>query len=135
VRMYIDTEFNGFGGDLISMALVTEDDDEFYEVLECQHPTPWVKEHVMPFLHKKPVDMGTLQTNLAHFINQFNHINIIADWPDDIKYFCQALIIGPGKALSTPPITMSIRRDLNSENSELPHNALYDARALAQGDV
>jgi hypothetical protein len=135
MKIYIDTEFNGFGGNLISIALVAEDGQEFYEVLPCQNPVPWVAEHVIPFLEKDAVEMYVLQRSLQSFLWKFEHVHLIADWPDDIRYFCQALITAPGQALSTPPITMSIRRDLNSENSELPHNALYDARALAQGDV
>ena len=55
------------------------------------------------------------------------------DWPEDIEHFCAALICGPGMRINTPPLTMEIRRDLNGA-SQLPHNALADAKAnrLAQ---
>ena len=33
MNIYIDCEFNGFGGKLISMALCADDGREFYEVV------------------------------------------------------------------------------------------------------
>ena len=63
-KIYIDTEFNEFKGDLISLALVAETGEEFYEVLECKNPGPWVAEHVMPILEKDPIDRALFQTEL-----------------------------------------------------------------------
>jgi hypothetical protein len=42
MRYFIDAEFNGFGGQLISLALVPEDRDAvpFYEALPCTEPEP-----------------------------------------------------------------------------------------------
>lgn len=127
----IDCEFNDFNGDLISLALVAASGQEFYEVLECKNPAPWVSEHVMPFLEKEPITRSELQTNLQHFLKQFVEIEIIADWPDDIRYFCQTLITGPGCAISHPPIRFVLDRTLSSDGSSVPHNALHDARAIA----
>jgi len=45
MRFFLDTEFNGFGGSLISMALVPENDSlpEFYKELEMKEQLhPWV---------------------------------------------------------------------------------------------
>jgi hypothetical protein len=56
-------------------------------------------------------------------------MKIIADWPEDIKHFCDALITGPGLRLDTPPLTMEIRRDIDAV-SAVPHNALEDARGI-----
>ena len=134
-RVYIDTEFNGFNGRLISMALVAEDGNEFYEVLECRNPVEWVAINVMPFLGKEPVDVHIFQSKLQQFLHQYKSIELIADWPEDIKHFCNALITGPGNCLNHPPITMSIQQDLSSSESKLPHNALYDARAIADEDL
>jgi hypothetical protein len=132
MNIYIDCEFNGFGGQLISMALVAEDGNEFYEVLECYNPVPWVAENVMPFLNRDSVSSTMFKKRLAHFLNQYDELHIIADWPDDIRHFCQALITGPGTMLSTPSrITMEINRKINSI-SRIPHNALEDARANAE---
>jgi len=133
--MYIDTEFNEFKGELISMALVAEDGNEFYEVLECANPGSWVAVHVMPFLEKAPVDKRTLQAKLQMFLFKYDTIHLIADWPEDIKHFCETLITGPGVCLNYPPLTMECRRDLSSKDSKVPHNALHDARAIADQDM
>src|SRR5690242_10738105 len=130
MKLWIDTEFNEYMGDLISMALIDEHGVEWYQVLECPDPKPWVAQHVMPFLGKEPVGAVTFRTLLAAFLNQYPTIHVIADWPDDIKYFCAALVMDGGYRINTPPLTMEIRRDLNSEGSLIPHNALADARAL-----
>jgi len=37
--------------------------------------------------------------------------------------------------LNYPPITMESRRDLSSGDSKVPHNALHDARAIAEQDI
>lgn len=129
MNIFIDVEFNEFGGELISMALVAGD-DIFYEVLYCAEPKSWVKEHVMPVLEKKPITKELFQTRLAAYLNDFQTIHIIADWPDDIKYFCDTLITSPGERLNTPPLTMEIRRDIDSSKSTTPHNALADAIAI-----
>ena len=52
MRYFLDVEFNGFCGELISIALVPELDGAapFYEALDCAKPTPWVAEHVLPVL-------------------------------------------------------------------------------------
>jgi len=129
MNLYIDTEFNEFGGSLISMALVSECGREFYEVLHCAEPGEWVAEHVMPILGKAPITGSQLQAKLQNFLRQFEAIHVIADWPEDIQHFCHALITGPGMRLDTPPLTLEIRRDLDAE-SALPHNALADARGI-----
>jgi len=130
-KVFIDTEFNGFNGDLISMALVSVNGYEFYEVLECQTPVAWVAEHVMPFLEKEPIDKNIFQAKLQQFLYLHKEVTIIADWPDDIKYFCESLITGPGTAINHPPINFVLDRMLSSADSKVPHNALHDARAIA----
>jgi hypothetical protein len=132
IKIFIDTEFNEFQGDLISMALVTESGYEFYEVLECKNPGPWVTEHVMPILEKEPVTKEVFVEKLQYFLSHYDSISIIADWPDDIRYFCESLITGPGMAISHPPITFILDRTLSSGDSKVPHNALHDARAIAE---
>lgn len=131
MNIYIDTEFNSFQGELISVALCAEDGQEFYEVLHCKDPHVWVEKHVMPILNKAPLPTySALQDKLQVFLRQYKRINIIADWPDDIRYFCELLITGPGENFNRPPTTMEIRPDLCNDNSKIPHNALEDARAI-----
>lgn len=130
MNIYIDCEFNGFGGELITMALVTKDNNIFYERLACHNYTPWVEEHVVPHIvDMKILSLNEFQHKLENYLSQFKKINIIADWPDDISYFCKALITSNiCTRINTPPLTMEILR-LDSE-SKIPHDALEDAKAL-----
>lgn len=129
MNIYIDCEWNGTGGRLISMALVAEDGREFYEVLICETPVEWVAKNVMPILNKKAIPFVDFDRKLELFLSQFESLNIIADWPEDIERFCAALIVAPGERLNTPPLSMEIIR-IDAE-PKIPHNALEDARGIA----
>lgn len=128
MRLFLDCEFNEFKGALISMALVSEDGREWYEVVPCELPGAWVTENVMPILGKQAIPVRQMQESLQRFLHGFDKVHVVADWPEDIKHFCDALITGPGIRLNTPPLTMEILR-IDAE-SALPHNALHDARGI-----
>jgi hypothetical protein len=128
MNLWIDCEFNSFKGELISMALVDEVGNHFYEVLPCADPHPWVAENVMPILGKPAVSMEEFQMRLCHFLAQYESVHVIADWPEDIGHFMAALITGPGTRLPTPALTMEVVRV--DAPSDLPHNALEDARGI-----
>jgi hypothetical protein len=128
MKLFIDGEWNSYGGELISLALVPEIGEHFYEVLGCKNPDPWVAENVMPKLRKIPITMSLMQEKLEAYLSQFESIHIVADWPEDIMWFCKVLITGPGTRINTPPLSLEILRvDTVSTN---PHNALADAGAL-----
>lgn len=129
MKLFLDCEFNGFQGELVSMGLVDENDNIFYQVLPCLHPVPWVTNHVLPILNKAAVDRIKFQQELAWYLRQYEHIEIIADWPEDIAHFCNMLITGAGRRMNVPPLTLTLCTDLNPI-SELPHNALEDAKGL-----
>jgi len=145
MRIWIDTEFNGFEGALISLALVDEEGRSFYGILPCLDPQPWVEQHVIPVLDKCHArvpygkrfrleahaagNLGELQQLMGAWLRQYDAVHLVADWPEDIAHFCRALITGPGTRLETPALTMEIRRDLDAV-SLVPHNALEDARAM-----
>lgn len=125
----MDCEFNGFKGKLISMALVAENGQEWYEVIPCDDPVEWVAENVVPILNREPLkNMRELTSSLFQFLHQFKAVHIVTDWPEDIQHFCEALITGPGERISTPPLTMEVLRI--DAKSEIPHNALADARGI-----
>lgn len=144
MKVTLDTEFNGFGGQLISIALVPETlDDIFYEVLPCDNPDPWVAKNVIPVLNQEPIhsDFSLAKSVLQHRLqNWFKHIQlqsndveIIVDWPDDIRYFCELLITGPGYMIATPKkLSFTMDRSLpeTSIHSKIPHNAREDALSL-----
>jgi hypothetical protein len=133
MRIFIDCEYNGFGGELISMALVAENGKEFYEVTwpgdyTSRKASDWVEKNVVPKLEKERITQSHFLLKLYQFLGQFDSIHVIADWPEDIHHFCMALLTGPGMRMDTPPLTMEVVRiDTVSKN---PHNALADARAL-----
>jgi hypothetical protein len=135
MKIYIDTEFNEFRGELISMALVAEDGAEFYEVLECENPGSWVAQNVIPVLNKATVPHYLFKMKLFGFLNWFDSIHLVADWPEDIKHFCEQIITGPGDMMNIPSFTCEVRRDLSTKNSKILHNALADARALMEADT
>jgi hypothetical protein len=135
MKIYIDTEFNEFKGDLISMALVADDGSEFYEVLECKNPGPWVTLNVIPVVNKDTVPEYIFKAKLFNYLGWFDSIHLVADWPEDIQHFCDQIITGPGEMMNIPSFTCEIRRDLNTKNSKILHNALSDARALMEADI
>lgn len=131
MKLFIDCEWTDENGELISMALVPEDASikNFYEVLEfsvhiCH---PWVRENVVPIINKEPISKSLFEQRLTAFLCQFSDITIIADWPEDIAWFCRSLITGPGLRIVCPPLKMEICNI--SGNSLQPHNALWDALA------
>jgi hypothetical protein len=137
--IFIDTEFNGFGGELISLALVTNTGQDFYEVLQPTKPiVHWVKENVMPILEKDPISKEVFHVKLYHYLMEVSFfgqepLTIIADWPDDIKYFCESLITGPGTCITTPAkMNFVLNRNLSSRQSRVPHNAYHDAIAIME---
>ncbi len=135
MRYFLDAEFNGFGGELISLALVPEDAGvpPFYEAITCAAPTPWVAEHVLPVLRTTPLSPSDLADRFADYLIDDEAPLLVADWPEDIAHAARLLITGPGRM---KPIR-SIRFELvdpallfSDIPSVIPHNAHSDATAL-----
>lgn len=137
MRYYLDTEFNGFGGALISLAIAPADPSlpSFYRVVEHVGPIdPWVAQHVVPFLGEPPRQRGDVAAELALFLAGVpGPVTIVADWPTDFEHLLALLITGPGQMTRAPDFDMEFRRlpGFNTANhSHMPHNALADAVAL-----
>jgi hypothetical protein len=138
-RYFLDCEFNGMGGNLISLALVSENgNNELYLALPCQRPIRWIAENVIPIVKcvgAKPI--ACVSSDIANIIEDFFMGDpcpvIVADWPDDISYFCKCLMIGPGQMIDFDSLKFEVIR-VDSYPTDLPgaiqHNALWDARAL-----
>ena len=135
MRHFLDAEFNGFGGQLISLALVPEDLGKvpFYEALSCGGPTSWVADHVLPVLLKLPVARREMTAKLASYLGTDSEPVVIADWPEDIAHLALMMITGPGWRLPSPRLVLELL-DLplfdSAVLSSVPHNAYYDAVAL-----
>jgi hypothetical protein len=142
MRYFLDTEFNGFGGALLSLALVPEDrGEELYLTLDWTPPLhPWVERHVLPYLDTVPVSLQGPRLSrddaakaVSFYLQADPKAEIIADWPEDIAQFCTLLMTGPGLMVRVPALTfrlLPLPGFSPAGNSAVPHNALHDARAL-----
>ena len=142
MRYFLDTEYNGFGGELLSLALVPEDgSEEFYITLEYDGQIdPWVERHVIPFLDMVPDGLRSSRLTrraaaeaLAGWLAHDEAPDIIADWPEDLAQFAMLLVTGPGMMQPMPALTLRfvpLHGFSTAANSTVPHNALHDARAL-----
>jgi hypothetical protein len=141
LRYFLDTEFNGFGGALLSLALVPEDGEELYLTLAHEGAyEPWVERHVVPYLDTvaeplrgPPLGRSDAAHMVAHFLAHDPEPLIVADWPEDIAQFCRLLLIGPRDIVDVSAIDFRFQRlpgFSTAANSRVPHNALHDARAL-----
>ena len=141
MRYFLDTEFNGFGGALLSLALVPEDGQEFYATLACSDPiVEWVERNVIPYLDHVPVGLMSARVSrreaadaLSTYLAADPEPELVADWPEDVTQFCSLLMTGPGTMVPVPPLTfrlLTLQGFSPSANSAVPHNALHDARSL-----
>lgn len=133
MTLFLDTEFNGFGGNLISIALVSDygrKGDEFYAMRALpDSPTPFVREHVLPVLGAKSLSDAVLQKRLLNYLHRHKGELIVMDWYEDLTHFLNLLATDPGWAYR---LDLSFRLINPGEplQSKVPHNALSDAHAL-----
>jgi hypothetical protein len=141
VRYFLDTEYNGIGGALLSLALVPDDGDELYLTLRTSDPLlDWVDRHVVPYLDSVPERLSCprlSREDAAHALERYLRHDeeplIFADWPEDISQLCNLMITGPGHMIDVRHATFKVVPMSNfstAANSRVPHNALHDARAL-----
>ena len=141
MRYFLDTEFNGFGGQLLSLALVPEDGGEDYYCIVplTEAPHPWVARHVLPYLRTVPapllleLDRVAAAHDVARFLAADPDPEIVADWPEDIALFCRLLLVGETDLVDVSGLRFRFLRlpgFSTARNSAVPHNAFHDARAL-----
>jgi hypothetical protein len=141
MRYFLDTEFNGIGGALLSLALVPDDGDELYLTLKTDEPiVEWVERHVVPYLDTVPEPLRCARlsaADAAHALESYLRHDpdpvIVADWPEDVAQFCKLMITGPGDMVELRNLTFRLTPMSNfstAANSKVPHNALHDARSL-----
>ena len=159
MRYYLDCEFNGMGGELLSLALVGEEmpstGDLYLMNMNRDRDTtdPWVRQNVLPIMSSIPnsqevcraysIPVESFGERISWFFGVAQDVDpiIVTDWPDDIKYFCQCMITGPGQMINIPGIKFEMHR-VDAYPTTLPnaiqHNAYWDAMALRhklQGDA
>src|SRR5437763_1041657 len=104
VRYFLDTEYNGWGGALLSLALVPDEGEELYLTLDWDGTLePWVQRHVVPYLDTVPpqhvsprLSRSDAARSLAHYLAGDGDPLIIADWPEDLVLFIALLVTGRG---------------------------------------
>lgn len=141
LRYFLDTEYNGWGGVLLSLALVPRDGEELY--LTIDHGAalePWVERNVVPFLDMVPESLklprmsrADAARTIAHYLAGDPDPLIVADWPEDIAQLGMLLVTGPGVMVEVPGLRFeftALTGFSTAANSKVPHNALHDARAL-----
>jgi hypothetical protein len=141
LRYFLDTEYNGWGGALLSLALVPDDGEELYLTLDWDGALePWVERNVIPYLDTVPDGLVSPRLNrvdaaraVAHYLAGDSEPIIVADWPEDIAQFSMLLLTGPGTMVEVPPLSfqfVELSGFSTAANSKVPHNALHDARSL-----
>ena len=98
LRHFLDAEFHGFGGPLISLTLVPENplSASFYQALPCAKPTSWVAGHLLPVLQTRPVSCAEMVKRLGSYLARDTEPVVVADWPHDIAQFALLMVTGPG---------------------------------------
>lgn len=131
MRIYLDTEFNGFGGELLSMALVADDGSEWYEVRDPKAPLDyWVCDHVAPKFEKEPIDDWHFRRSLHSFLRSYRNPEIVADWHADFVHFFDSFHGRDYKESLDWSCTTRLLSGPSDVKPDNPHNALSDARAL-----
>jgi hypothetical protein len=145
MRYFIDTEFDGHGGALLSVAMVREDGESLHvRAIDAVARDPWVIKNVVPLLMKHPgPDTGTFTNNIGSVLRRFlakdaGEITIIADSPVDIGRFCQVFMTDPeGEWLGSSYNRLffevqNVDCYPTSLDGAIQHNAWWDAMALRE---
>ncbi len=135
MNLYLDTEFDGHGGPLVSLALAGDDGSEWYGIFDASCHHPWVAEHVAPFLYSmQPTISGdhkTLRFALHEFLRSRAGCTIWADWPADFEHLMRLMCGNHYDESFMMPCAMKLIVTPSGEpKPAIPHNALSDAIAL-----
>jgi hypothetical protein len=144
MRYYLDCEFEGYGGMLLSLALVREDGKALHTVSTfvdlvsaVVHMDPWVRENVVPNIHKMETHthriISEVQQQVQEFLAGDPNPHVISDWPEEFVHLLSGVLTGPGTMIDIPRLTMEVVR-VDAYPTTLPgaiqHNAYWDAMAL-----
>lgn len=142
VRFYIDCEFDGHNGPLLSIAIIPETGSGVH--IRTTEPVNdnWVYNHVLPLMDQHCADDAyTVRLNRVGFYLRramagIDEPVIIADSPVDIGRFCAALSTseaGGWASADYPKMTFEVHNvDCYPTDLEgaVQHNAWWDAMAL-----
>ena len=141
-RFYIDCEFDGHNGPLLSLAIVGDDTRSVHIRTHETARDPWVISNVVPIMdhHEAPasqwIPLNAVGESIRKFFRNVAQPVIVADSPVDIGRFCTALSTGEdGGWISTDYQKMTFEvYNVDCYPTDLPgavqHNAWWDAMAL-----
>jgi len=142
MRYYLDTEFDGHNGPLLSLAMVAETGRSIHVQTTANAKDPWVLRNVLPLMNRHDatnavvVPVYSVGGAIRRFIGEDEDPAIIADSPVDIGRFCAALSTGPDGGWASadyPRMTFEVH-NVDCYPTTLPgavqHNAWWDAMAL-----
>lgn len=141
-RFYIDCEFDGHDGALLSLAMVKDDGDGIHIETTAPALEDWVCANVLPLMgkHEAPkvalVDLNDVGNVARAFIGDCDCPVIVADSPVDIGRFCRAISTGSdgGWASADYPAMRFEVHNVDCYPTTLAgavqHNAWWDAMAL-----
>jgi hypothetical protein len=142
-RFYIDCEFDGHGGPLLSIALVHEGGCSIHVQTDQRPRDPWVQENVMPIMaahnagtESADVPLHSVGAILRHWMDDAQHPVFVADSPVDIGRICEVLSTaeaGGWQSCGYPRMSFEVHNvDCYPTDLEgaVQHNAWWDAMAL-----
>lgn len=143
MKYYLDCEFDGHNGPLLSLALVGDDDSIHIRTTE-RASDPWVVENVEPLMDSHDagmvaeVPLNTVGATIANFFSLMRDTTplVVADSVVDIGRFCRALstaMDGGWSSVDYPLMRFEVH-NVAAYPTTLPnavqHNAWWDAMAL-----
>lgn len=142
MKYYLDCEFDGHNGPLLSMALVREDGHSIHIETTAVAADPWVVANVVPLMDKNeatthplahPLQVGVL---VREFMAHDDYPVVIADSPVDIGRFCQAVMTSKTGEYA-PNFWSRLSFEVHDVDcypttlaGAVQHNAWWDAMAL-----
>lgn len=148
VNYYIDCEFDGHKGPLLSLAIVQGGSGigMHIAVTDVEAKDHWVQDNVVPLLqwHGADYDVRCKLHEVGENIREFlsygpkdQEICIVADSPVDIGRFCKALTtndLGEWESTGYPTLSFEVHNvdcyDESTPEYFVQHNAYWDAVAL-----
>ena len=142
-RFFVDCEFDGHGGPLLSIALVHEGGCSIHVSTDQRPCDPWVEQNVMPIMHQHGaatesvnVPINSVGMVLRAWLGDVSHPVFVADSPVDIGRVCVALSTderGGWASCGYPKMSFEVHNvDCYPTALEgaVQHNAWWDAMAL-----
>ncbi len=128
--IFLDTEFNGHNGELISMGFASVGAANWYhELPPPERWEPWCYANVRPMLDNAPIDIKAFRLSLQEYLSSLDNPVIYADWPADFRYLMD-LLTGPAYEYSFVVDMQMVLLKNSNPISKRPHHALSDAKAL-----